>query len=78
MSTTCHTKALLDKDGNSVTAEVYWDDRDPANEGFAYRIRWDGSGREESGPCDTANPWTAIYEFLGPDGAFDDGTPFAD
>lgn len=84
-TTTEREEAFLDYQGHPVTAVVYWDTADPANVGLAYRITWDEpgprAGLEESGPCDTANPWTEVYEFLGPKAAYSDGTPlppFAD
>lgn len=73
-------EALLDRNGDPVTAIVYWDDQfDPADAGFAYRITWDEggplAGHEEQGPCDSDNPWQDVYRFLGPGAAMSDGTP---
>lgn len=70
-------EALLDSHGDPCTAEVYWDDSDPHDTGFAYRIRWD-DGREESGPCHGPNPWQDVHAFLGPDAAYSDGSPLCD
>jgi hypothetical protein len=74
-TTTERTEALLDRHGKSVTAEVYWDTGDPNNVGWAYRITWDGTGQEKSGACERPNPWQDVYEFLGPDAAYSDGSP---
>ena len=61
-------KATHDSKGNPVTATVYWDTTDPNHVGWSYRIIWDGpgprAGLEETGPCDTEDPWDEVVRFL--------------
>lgn len=35
-----------------IEATIYWDTQDPTNEGWAYRVRFDDGGTEESGEWD--------------------------
>jgi hypothetical protein len=65
-TTTTETRELTTIHRNiEVTAVVYRDTQDPANQGWAYRV--ESVDRDidyrESGPCDSENPWDDVYRF---------------
>lgn len=49
--------------GIDYTVEVYWDKQDPQNMGWAFRIRYTGTGEGDtldSGPLDSDDPWAEV------------------
>lgn len=53
--------------GVDYTVEVYWDTQDPNNKGWAFRIRYTGTGEGdtlESGPLDGDDPWAEVAKMF--------------
>jgi hypothetical protein len=57
-------KRRFTKDGEHYTVTVYWDDQDPNNVGWAYRITSDERGSLDSGELDTDDPWAEIEQMF--------------
>jgi hypothetical protein len=58
-------RRMIDHNGTSYTAEVYWDNRDPANEGWAYRVyETENREGEESGPIERDDYIESPWEYI--------------